>query len=202
MGIVNGYTAEHMEQIKNNVIVDGSVIGNDLHLVKQSGAVVNAGNVRGTAGTNGTNGTNGSPGAKGDKGDPGTTGVWYAAASPAAINPVDATYKTLGTITIPAVAYARQVCFWGQVSFLGLTTDVAVYRAAIRLGTGSSNSHLPWYCPTTGLSGAIALSTGPIAIGAGVSPTYNFVVRRDTGSGGQTDGDPAQTKFYGLVTTV
>jgi hypothetical protein len=202
MAIVNGYTAEHMEQIKNNVIVDGSVIGNNLVLVKQSGATVDAGNVRGTPGTNGVNGTNGSPGVKGDKGDPGTSGVWYSAASPAAISPVDSTYKTLASINIPAVSYSRQVCFWGQVSFLGLTTTVAIYRAAIRLGTGSSASHLPWYCSVDGLSGAIALSTGPLAIGVGVSPTYNFVVRRDTGSGGQTDGDPAQTKFYGLVTTV
>ena len=60
MATITGLTAAAMEAIRDNVIVDGEVVGNNLILTKQDGSTVDAGNVRGPAGATGTNGTNGS----------------------------------------------------------------------------------------------------------------------------------------------
>jgi hypothetical protein len=53
MASVNVYTAEHSDDMFDEDIVDGSVVGDNLILEKRSGATVDAGNVRGPAGTNG-----------------------------------------------------------------------------------------------------------------------------------------------------
>lgn len=50
MATVTGYTAEKLEQIMNETIVSGTVVGDDLMLIKQNGAQINAGNVRGLPG--------------------------------------------------------------------------------------------------------------------------------------------------------
>ena len=51
MATVNGYTAEHMDSLMAENIVDGSISGDNLILEKRDGTTVNAGNVRGPAGT-------------------------------------------------------------------------------------------------------------------------------------------------------
>jgi hypothetical protein len=50
MATVNGYTAEYMDSLMDENIVDGSISGDNLILEKRDGSTVNAGNVRGPAG--------------------------------------------------------------------------------------------------------------------------------------------------------
>jgi hypothetical protein len=50
MTTVTGFTASRMLAIENGTVVDGDVVGDDLHLVKRDGGVINAGNVRGPIG--------------------------------------------------------------------------------------------------------------------------------------------------------
>jgi len=53
MATVTGYTAEFMDTINNNTIVDGNVVGNNLILVTRGGTNIDAGNVRGPQGIQG-----------------------------------------------------------------------------------------------------------------------------------------------------
>ncbi len=53
---VTGYTAERMQEIEDNAVVDGNVVGNDLILVRNDATTINAGNVRGPQGPEGPNG--------------------------------------------------------------------------------------------------------------------------------------------------
>lgn len=71
MATVTGFTAERMLVIENETVVDGEVVGDNLHLLRRDGVPIDAGNVRGATGatgpkgdpgTNGTNGTNGKDG--------------------------------------------------------------------------------------------------------------------------------------------
>ncbi len=71
MATITGFTADRMLVIENETVVDGDVVGNNLHLIRRDGVVIDAGNVRGATGatgvqgppgTNGTNGTNGKDG--------------------------------------------------------------------------------------------------------------------------------------------
>lgn len=71
MATITGFTAERMLVIEKETVIDGEVVGNNLHLIQRGGVVIDAGNVRGPTGatgatgppgTNGTNGTNGHDG--------------------------------------------------------------------------------------------------------------------------------------------
>lgn len=53
MATVTGYTAEFMDVINNNTVVDGNVVGNNLILVTRGGTTIDAGNVRGPQGIQG-----------------------------------------------------------------------------------------------------------------------------------------------------
>lgn len=55
MARVTGFTSERMLAIENASVVDGSVVGDDLHLQKKDGTTINAGSVRGPKGTDGIN---------------------------------------------------------------------------------------------------------------------------------------------------
>lgn len=58
MATINGYTAEYMETLKNQMLIDGYVDGaGDLWLEPISGAPINAGHVKGADGSNGSNAT-------------------------------------------------------------------------------------------------------------------------------------------------
>lgn len=59
MGSVDLWTADYTDQVFDENIVDGDVVGNDLILTTRGGVPINAGNVRGPQGIPGTNGTNG-----------------------------------------------------------------------------------------------------------------------------------------------
>lgn len=50
MATVNGYTAEHTEEVFDESIVDGEVVGDDLILTTRGGTPINAGDVRGPIG--------------------------------------------------------------------------------------------------------------------------------------------------------
>lgn len=65
MAVVQSYTKAKSDEIYDETVVDGSVVGDNLILEKRSGATINAGNVRGPAGTNGTNGATGPTGPVG-----------------------------------------------------------------------------------------------------------------------------------------
>jgi hypothetical protein len=54
MATVTGMTAARMLDIEQNAVVDGSIVGDDLILEKQSGTTINAGNVRGPVGPPGS----------------------------------------------------------------------------------------------------------------------------------------------------
>lgn len=53
MGTVTAFTAERSQQIEDQAIVDGEIVGDDLVLTKNNGTLVNAGNVRGPQGVPG-----------------------------------------------------------------------------------------------------------------------------------------------------
>ena len=53
MASVTGLTAERMLEIEAESVVDGEVIGDNLHLTTRGGTVINAGNVRGPEGPTG-----------------------------------------------------------------------------------------------------------------------------------------------------
>lgn len=59
MGTITGLTAARMEEAEAEMIVDGAVVGDDLHLQRRDGTVINVGNVRGPAGEDGTGGGGG-----------------------------------------------------------------------------------------------------------------------------------------------
>ena len=65
MALVTGYTAERMQQIEDQTVIDGNIVGDDLVLVTRDGTEINAGVVKGDQGDPGTNGTNGATGAQG-----------------------------------------------------------------------------------------------------------------------------------------
>lgn len=56
MATVTGYTAERMKEIEDQAIIDGSVIGDDLFLIRHDGSTINAGDVRGIQGPMGSSG--------------------------------------------------------------------------------------------------------------------------------------------------
>lgn len=56
MATVTGMTAEAMEAIRDGVVVDGDVVGNNLILTKYDGSTINAGNVKGPKGDTGSAG--------------------------------------------------------------------------------------------------------------------------------------------------
>lgn len=56
MATVTGYTAQRMQQIEDESIVDGNVVSGELILVQRNGTTINAGNVRGPQGDTGTTG--------------------------------------------------------------------------------------------------------------------------------------------------
>ncbi len=47
MTVINGFTAEHTQELIDSMIVGGSVVGGDLHLAQYDGGVINAGDIRG-----------------------------------------------------------------------------------------------------------------------------------------------------------
>lgn len=53
MASVTGYTAARMQEIEDQAIVDGSIVGDNLILERHNGGTINAGNVRGAAGPTG-----------------------------------------------------------------------------------------------------------------------------------------------------
>lgn len=56
MATVTGYTAQRMQQIEDESIVDGNVVSGELILVQRNGTTINAGNVVGPQGATGTTG--------------------------------------------------------------------------------------------------------------------------------------------------
>lgn len=72
MALVTGFTAERMQEIEDETVIDGEIrVDDHLYLITRAGAEIDAGVARGDqgpAGTNGTNGTNGATGATGPAG--------------------------------------------------------------------------------------------------------------------------------------
>lgn len=58
MATVTGYTAAKTEELMNEQIIDGNVVGDNLMLVTRGGPTINAGNVRGPQGLQGPPGEN------------------------------------------------------------------------------------------------------------------------------------------------
>lgn len=56
MATINGYTAEHMQEIEDNTIVDADLVGNNLVFTKHDASTVNVGSVRGPTGPTGPTG--------------------------------------------------------------------------------------------------------------------------------------------------
>lgn len=50
MATVTGYTAQRMKQIEDETVVDGEVVGDNLHLITRAGTQIDAGSVRGPVG--------------------------------------------------------------------------------------------------------------------------------------------------------
>lgn len=65
MSTITGLTAARMAEIEGEVIVDGSVVGDNLILERNNGTTINAGNVRGPAGPAGPAGEGGGGGGGG-----------------------------------------------------------------------------------------------------------------------------------------
>lgn len=59
MGSITGLTSARMKEVEDNAIVNGEIINDNLILTKNSGEVINAGNVRGPVGPQGAQGPEG-----------------------------------------------------------------------------------------------------------------------------------------------
>lgn len=55
VGSATGFTASRMQVIEDTTVVDGEVVGDDLHLYQRDGTDINAGNVRGPTGPSAAN---------------------------------------------------------------------------------------------------------------------------------------------------
>lgn len=78
MATVTGFTADHLVDLTDEMIVAGEVVGDDLILTQLDGTPVNAGNVRGPSGPTGAAssvpGPTGATGATGPTGPQGASG--------------------------------------------------------------------------------------------------------------------------------
>lgn len=54
---VTGLTKDRMITMENNTVIDGNIVGNNLHLITRGGATIDAGNVRGPTGATGAAGS-------------------------------------------------------------------------------------------------------------------------------------------------
>jgi hypothetical protein len=204
MTVVTGFTTAHMQAILNGTVASMAVVGGHLIITKVDGTNVDLGQVQGATGAAGTNGTNG---ATGPTGPPGTAGVWINGSpnednSFVEINPITASYQIVGSIVIPASTITRSVVFYGRIALKALTTQNATYRGSIR-DRSDTNSWTSDFCAfntnTAGLPGKIVMISAPFYLGAGVTKTFDMLVRRETGSGGSTDGDGLLNTFTALV---
>lgn len=62
MATVQSYTKAKSDEIYDATVIDGNVVGDDLHLTTRGGADINAGNVRGPTGATGATGPAGDDG--------------------------------------------------------------------------------------------------------------------------------------------
>lgn len=74
MATVTGFTAARMLEIENETVVDGEIVGDNLHLIRRDAVVIDAGIVRGDQGIPGPTGPQGPTGPAGATGATGPTG--------------------------------------------------------------------------------------------------------------------------------
>lgn len=65
MVTINGYTAQHMQDIEDNTIVDANLVNYELVFTKHDNTTINLGNVRGATGATGPQGIQGAAGSSG-----------------------------------------------------------------------------------------------------------------------------------------
>lgn len=154
MATVTSYTAERMKQIEDETVVDGEVVGDNLHLITREGVVIDAGNVRGAQGVPGP------PVADGDKGDIAVSSGgtnWQ-------INP--------GVVRNAELANVPATSFKGGVS-AGTPVDLTPTQAASILPapTATDKGMVPPLPPSTAANGYGVLRTS----GAWDVPVPSFV---------------------------
>lgn len=96
MATVTAFTAARMQEIEDNAIVDGVIVGDNLILVRHNDEQVNAGNVRGPIGPTGPTGPAGVAGPAGPAGVAGPAGP---TGPPASFAGYDEPYNDLGNVS-------------------------------------------------------------------------------------------------------
>lgn len=104
MATVTGFTAARMQQIENESINSGVIVGDDLILVRRDLVEINAGMVKGAPGTNGTNGATGATGATGPAGPTAMVGLPLNLSTSAALMTSSGLIPGLVRNNVPVIA--------------------------------------------------------------------------------------------------
>lgn len=137
MATVTGYTAQKMQEINDNNIIDGDIIGDNLILHPRNAPSIDAGNVRGPKGDKGDQGiqgVQGIQGIQGQKGDTGDIGELVAHAE-TAVGFGGTAEVTVATFTVPAgfkLGDRLRVLLFG--SLLNTGTYTATYFVRFKIG--------------------------------------------------------------------
>lgn len=151
MATVTGFTAERMQVIENESIIDGDIVGDDLILIRRDLTTINAGNVRGPQGIQGPVGpveeapTDGIPYVR-------SNGLWV----PGTLAPLRDTLANL-TANNPVVAVGR----------LAIATDASPRMFAIGDGSTTWSNLLKFRSRSTSLF----TSTDAVQV-ASLNPNY------------------------------
>jgi hypothetical protein len=157
---VTGYTAERMKTIEDTTVVDGEIIGDNLHLLTRVGDHIDAGNVRGP---------------KGDKGDKGDTGEVTQAELDALDSTVTALTTELRASNIPRFANvaARDTRFptpaEGQMAYILDIKETHIYQAGAWRTPASSGNYLKGIPGATGNIGNTAWAQWTVAALGGLT---------------------------------
>lgn len=159
MATVTGFTAERMLVIENETVVDGEVVGDNLHLLRRDGVPIDAGNVRGATGAQGPKGD---PGTNGTNGIDGTNGLGvpaggaigqFLAKNSAADN--DTLWKDVAQP--PAVIFGRLLFFSGSKNAGSYTSaDLALPTPAV------ASMMVGWLDGHQGYGGGTTTSNGSL----------------------------------------
>jgi microcystin-dependent protein len=199
MTTVTGFTSARMLEIENAAVVDGNVVGDNLHLITHDGTVIDAGNVRGPTGPTGPTGGF-------------LTGEVRACVIPLASQPADWFFLD-GTVIVNAETlypafWAIAPAAWKAGSNINLpdtttrylisgdpgdTTGILGGNDQITLATANLPSH------THGAGSYTAASAGAHTHSP-LDPTYDFVIHK-AGVNNSPSGNAAASTAVGFTYT-
>jgi hypothetical protein len=196
MATVTGMTAAAMQEIADESIVEGDIVGSDLILTTRGGTPINAGVVVGPQGAPGTNGTNGATGATGPAGPTALVGAPVNLASAGSSMSSSANISGLTRTNVPVVSghtYGIKVDFLLEWSSLDVdarwdiwfnlnTVNIERFAVILPVVTGVSyqpvRSEVFWVAPATLATDDIAVFAQNVVGGATITPSGSSTLKR------------------------